>query len=264
MISRIIRKDAYYTSDKTFEWDGSRERRLGRFGAKLGYRTLLSLDRKGFAIGKFASKIEARSSLRIHEWPRASYGGSYRERVRSPINPHNLTSMMAAKRLSQIQNHISSPSDLASTLYSSDRHVVTITINNAARANCLSTAVLKALLAAFTSINPKITLDSSIDSEDPIVFAERVCRSHSPNPVPKVVLLKSVGKIFSSGHDLREFHAANGDYKAIHDIFELCNRLMLTIQRLPQVVISQVFPPFDGGSGDIGRFKGLQRQQEHN
>jgi enoyl-CoA hydratase/carnithine racemase len=173
---------------------------------------------------------------------------------------------MATTRLSQIQNHISSPSDLVSTLYSSDRQVVTITINNAARANCLSTAVLKALLAAFTSINPKITLDSSVDSEDPIAFAEKVCRSHSPNSVPKVIILKSAGKIFSSGHDLREFHAASGDYKTIHDIFELCNTLMLTIQRLPQVVISQVVPPFGGGGGggNIGRSKGLQPQQEHN
>ena len=96
------------------------------------------------------------------------------------------------------------------------------------------------MLDAFKSINPRISLDSSIDSEDPIVFAERVCQSHLPNIVPKVVILKSNGKIFSSGHDLKEFHAAKGDYKTIHDIFKLCNTLMLTIRRLPQIVISQV------------------------
>jgi enoyl-CoA hydratase/carnithine racemase len=118
--------------------------------------------------------------------------------------------------------------------------VVTITINNAARANCLSTPVLQAILDALRSINPLITLDSSVDSEDPIAFAERVCQSHVPNPVPKAVILKSAGKIFSSGHDLKEFHAAKGDYKKIHDIFELCNTMMLTIRRLPQTVISQV------------------------
>ena len=81
-----------------------------------------------------------------------------------------------------------------------------------------------------------------MDTEDPIAFAERVCQSHSPKPVPKVVILKSEGKIFYSGHDLREFHMANGDYKTTHDIFELCNTVMLTIRRLPQVVISQVSP----------------------
>jgi enoyl-CoA hydratase/carnithine racemase len=147
---------------------------------------------------------------------------------------------MATNRLSQLQNHLSPSSDLVLTSYSSDSRVVTITINNGARANCLSTPVLQAMLAAFSSINPNIKLDSSVDTEDPIAFSERVCQSHSPNPVPKVVILKSAGKIFCSGHDLREFHAANGDYRTIHDIFELCNTLMLAIQRLPQVVISQV------------------------
>jgi enoyl-CoA hydratase/carnithine racemase len=147
---------------------------------------------------------------------------------------------MASNRLSQIQNHLIHQSSLVITSYSSDHRVVTITINHAARANCLSTPVLQALLDALKSINPRITLHSSIDSEDPIAFAERVCHSHAPNPVPKVVILKSNGKIFSSGHDLKEFHAAKGDYKKIHEIFELCNTVMLTIRRLPQIVISQV------------------------
>ena len=147
---------------------------------------------------------------------------------------------MASNRLSQVQNHLSPPSAFVLTSYSSDRRVVTITINNPARANCLSTPVLQAILDALRSINPLVTLDSSVDREDPIAFAERVCQSHVPNPVPKVVILKSTGKIFSSGHDLKEFHAAKGDYKKIHDIFELCNTMMLTIRRLPQTVISQV------------------------
>ena len=149
---------------------------------------------------------------------------------------------MAANRLSQVQHHLCSPPDLVLKSHSSDGRVITITINNTNRANCLSTPVLKALLTAVTSINPHITLDASVDTQDPIVFAERVCQSHSPNPVPKVVILKSAGKIFCSGHDLQELHAANGDYKTIHAIFKLCNVLMLTIQRLPQVVISQVLP----------------------
>lgn len=147
---------------------------------------------------------------------------------------------MASNRLSQIRNHLSHQSSLVLTSYSSDRRVVTITINYVARANCLSTPVLQAILDALRSINPRITLDPSIDSEDPIAFAERVCHSHAPNPIPKVVILKSNGKIFSSGHDLKEFDAAKGDYKKIHHIFELCNVMMLTIRRLPQVVISQV------------------------
>lgn len=154
---------------------------------------------------------------------------------------------MASDRLSQLQNHLdpsSDPSDVVLVSYSPDDRVVTVTINNARRANCLSTPVLKALLTAFRSINPDINIDASIDKEDPIEFAMRVCRSHAPKKVPKVIILKSAGKIFCSGHDLREFHAANGDYSTVHEIFELCNTMMLTIQRLPQIVISQVLPFF--------------------
>ena len=147
---------------------------------------------------------------------------------------------MASTRLAQIQEHIVSPSDLVLTSHSPDGKVATLTINNATRANCLSTPVLKAILASLASINPQISLDSSIDTEDPIDFAERVCQSHYPHPVPAVVVVKSTGKIFCSGHDLREFHAAAGDYDMIHKVFELCNSVMLSIQRLPQIVISQV------------------------
>ena len=150
--------------------------------------------------------------------------------------------MSSIRRPLQIQSHLSNSTELLLTSYSPDHRVVTITINNPTKANSLSTPVLKALLAALNSINPRISLDSSIDIEDPIDFAERVCRSHAPNPVPKVLILKSSGKVFSSGHDLREIHSANGDYNVMHGIFELCNRVMLTIQRLPQIVIAQVNP----------------------
>jgi enoyl-CoA hydratase/carnithine racemase len=146
------------------------------------------------------------------------------------------------------------------TSYTSDRVVVTLTINNAARANCLSTPVLEALLSALTAINPRITLDSSADTEDPIAFAYRVCKSHAGKPIPKIVILKSVGKIFCSGHDLRELYANNDNQEAIHDIFRLCNKVMLTIRRLPQIVIAQVSHQ---GTVDV-RCKESPQRQEHN
>jgi enoyl-CoA hydratase/carnithine racemase len=172
---------------------------------------------------------------------------------------------MASNRLAQVQNHLAPSSDspnLVLVSYSADGRVVTITINNARRANCLSTPVMKALLAALRSINPDVIIDASIDREDPIEFATRVCRSHAPKPVPKVVVLKTAGKIFCSGHDLREFH---GDYKTIHEIFELCNTMMLTIQRLPQIVVSQVPKPLCFQDGDsIVRFKECAQRRERN
>jgi hypothetical protein len=143
-------------------------------------------------------------------------------------------------RIAQIREHLSPSSNLILTSHSADGKVITLTINNAARANCLSTPVLEALLQALRSINPEITLDSSVDREDPILFAERVVRSHGHHTVPKVVILKAAGNIFSSGHDLREFHNTSCGFKAFHKIFDLCNSVMLTIRRLPQVVISQV------------------------
>ena len=173
---------------------------------------------------------------------------------------------MASTRLAQVQDHLAPSSDLVLVSYSPDGRVVIITINNARRANCLSTLVMEALLTAFRSINPDIDIDASIDKEDPIEFATRVCRSHAPKRVPKVIILKSAGKIFCSGHDLREFHAANGDYKTVHDVFELCNTMMLTIQRLPQIVVSQVpLVPSCLRGGDLNiRFKVCALRQERN
>jgi hypothetical protein len=164
-----------------------------------------------------------------------------------------------ASRLAQIQGHLPSLHGLVSTSYSHDGRVVTITINNATRANCLSTTVLQALVTALSSINPRIAMESSIDKEDPVSFAERVCQSHSSHTVPRVVILKSKGKIFCSGHDLKEFE--HGDYHAIHNIFDLCNQLMLTIRRLPQIVISQVLLCYRYIKD---RFKVLPPRPEHN
>jgi hypothetical protein len=150
--------------------------------------------------------------------------------------------VMASSRLSQIRSHLHPNNDLVQTSYSTDRRVVTLTINNAVRANCLSTPVLQALLSTLIAINPRISLDSSIDNEDPVTFAERVCHSHTGSTIPKVVILNSAGPIFSSGHDLRELRGVSGNQDAIHDIFALCNTVMLSIHRLPQIVISQVTP----------------------
>lgn len=147
---------------------------------------------------------------------------------------------MSSTRLSQIQKHLTPSTQLILSSYSTDGRVITLTINNAVRANCLSTPVLEELLAALQSINPEITLDSTVEGEDPIRFAKRVVQSHGSRKVPKVVIIKAAGKIFSSGHDLKEFHNSNYDYDTIHNIFQLCNKVMLTIRRLPQVVISQV------------------------
>lgn len=54
----------------------------------------------------------------------------------------------------------------------------------------------------------------------------------------RVVVIKGAGKIFSSGHDLREM--TNRTLDEQREIFDACTEMMQTIQRIPQPVIAQV------------------------
>ena len=54
----------------------------------------------------------------------------------------------------------------------------------------------------------------------------------------RVVLLRSVGPVFSSGHDLREL--VDGDQESYSCVFDLCTQVMEAIRLLPQPVIAQV------------------------
>jgi hypothetical protein len=181
--------------------------------------------------------------------------------IPSPYWHSTYSSPMSSTRLSQIQGHLSPNSPLVLTSSSANSQVITLTINYATRANCLSTPVLKALLAALSSINPQMRIGPSIDTEDPIVYADRVVRSRS-SLVPKVIIIKSMGRVFCSGHDLREFHIANGNRDSIQTVFNLCNELMLTIRRLPQIVISQVY--IFSQMRLTSRYKDLQQLQDVN
>jgi enoyl-CoA hydratase/carnithine racemase len=53
-----------------------------------------------------------------------------------------------------------------------------------------------------------------------------------------VVVLDASGPVFSAGHDLREL--VDRDASAYREIFEVCTKLMETIQTVPQPVIAQV------------------------
>ena len=54
----------------------------------------------------------------------------------------------------------------------------------------------------------------------------------------RVVVLRSVGPVFSSGHDLREL--VDGDEESYSCVFDLCTQVMEAIRLLPQPVIAQV------------------------
>ena len=56
----------------------------------------------------------------------------------------------------------------------------------------------------------------------------------------KVVLLKSTGPSFSSGHDLKEVKEAAKSKSKLLNIFKKCSKMMQTIREIPQPVIACV------------------------
>ena len=96
--------------------------------------------------------------------------------------------------------------------------VARVTLNAPASLNALSDAMIAALQEAFDAI-----------------AGDRAIR---------VVVLAARGKAFCAGHDLKEMQAArqapDGGAAGFTDLFDRCTRLMLTIQRLPQPVITEV------------------------
>jgi len=87
-----------------------------------------------------------------------------------------------------------------------------ITLNRPERRNALSLELMRELIACLDSIG------SSSDV--------------------RVVILAAAGKVFSSGHDLKEL--VNGTIADYRRIFDVCTQLMTKIQSIPQPVIAQV------------------------
>jgi enoyl-CoA hydratase/carnithine racemase len=91
--------------------------------------------------------------------------------------------------------------------------VVTLTLNRPAQFNSLSRALMSELQAEL----------------DHIATDERA----------RVVVLAGAGKAFCAGHDLKEMRS-NPAKEFQQQLFRECNKLMLTLVRLPQPVIARV------------------------
>jgi len=91
--------------------------------------------------------------------------------------------------------------------------VVTLTLNRPQAYNALSEGMLEALQTA---------LDGVARDEQ-----------------ARVVVIAAAGKAFCAGHDLKEMRAEPG-LGYYERLFAQCGRMMMTIQRLPQVVIARV------------------------
>lgn len=96
--------------------------------------------------------------------------------------------------------------------------VATLTLNNPARLNALSEAMLTALQDALDAL----AADASI----------------------RAVVLRGAGRAFCAGHDLREMtdsrQAPDGGARAFEALFAQCARVMTSIVRLPQPVVAEV------------------------
>ncbi|KAJ3095852.1 hypothetical protein HDU96_001023 [Phlyctochytrium bullatum] len=121
--------------------------------------------------------------------------------------------------------------------------------------NALSTAVLRSILEQIEACNishvtktplllppfrPHILTDYlEGDSTHAWLFDEKEWTRHRKDqPAAIIVEPKEVGKVFSSGHDLREMAGMTAQERL--ELFQLCNHVMGTIARAPQVVIASV------------------------
>ena len=81
-------------------------------------------------------------------------------------------------------------------------------------------------------------------SEEMISSLEIAFNEISQNKAIKVVILRSSGKAFCAGHDLKQMQQArqledNGK-KYFNDLFKRCGRMMISITKMPQPVIAAV------------------------
>lgn len=92
-------------------------------------------------------------------------------------------------------------------------NVVTLTLNSPKQFNALSVELLTAMQAQLDNIAQDISI--------------------------QVLVIAANGKAFCAGHNLKEMRA-NPDEAFQRALFEQCSQMMLTINRMPQVVIAKV------------------------
>ena len=73
-----------------------------------------------------------------------------------------------------------------------------------------------------------------------ILLLQKMFDALKTNKKIKVVLLKSTGPSFCSGHDLKEVKSFASSNRKLKNLFEKCSKMMMTIRELPQPVIACV------------------------
>jgi enoyl-CoA hydratase/carnithine racemase len=109
---------------------------------------------------------------------------------------------------------VTTPHDESYVRRDEDGGVVRLTLDQGRRYNPLSRAMIAAL---------QLQLDDI-----------------AGDPTARVVVLAAEGRGFSAGHDLGEMRAHVGDDAWQSTLFDECNRLMVSLTRLPQPVVARV------------------------
>ena len=73
-----------------------------------------------------------------------------------------------------------------------------------------------------------------------ILLLQKMFDALKTNKKIKVVLLKSTGPSFCSGHDLKEVQSFSSSSAKLLDLFKKCSKMMMTIREIPQPVIACV------------------------
>ena len=100
----------------------------------------------------------------------------------------------------------------ALTLYDVEDRVATLTMNNPARRNALSSEMMREMLSAV--------------------------RRAEDDPGVRVLIIAAAGPVFSSGHDLRELRDGDREDNAL--VFAACTELMESIRLMSKPAMAQV------------------------
>lgn len=106
--------------------------------------------------------------------------------------------------------------------------------------NSLEPTIGKTLLApGLVRIEMQRSAKYNALSETLLSDLQRVLDEVAADSSVRVIVLSAQGKAFCAGHDLNEM-ALNPSLAYYQSLFARCTRLMMTLQKMPQVVIAQV------------------------
>ena len=101
----------------------------------------------------------------------------------------------------------------------------------------LLTKIIKGSICEIVLNNPTKRNPLSLEL---ILLLQNLFNSLKKNKKIKVILLKSTGPSFCSGHDLKEVKGFSNSKSKLLNLFKKCSKMMMTIRELPQPVIACV------------------------